>query len=117
MDHARHGETEAHLSAEDGVDPVGMDPLYHYSVRAKSLKSRLALQGFGLAQLTRHPIAYLASERDDEERFTPDSWQVHESAFGDAEGLLTALLKWKAAAGRTKWWLPPENSHDQYVSS
>jgi hypothetical protein len=59
----------------------------------------------------------LAAERDDEERFIPDSWKATDAAFDDAEELFDALLRWKASRAGSNFRLQYETSHDQYMSS
>lgn len=95
---------ESFMDDGDSVDfpevggPTGN--LFSYGSTVHAIRSRLGIQGFGQGRVVEHAVRYLDSEREDLDRYVPESWKPFEEKFARSEQLLDALLAWERDALR-----------------
>ena len=74
--------------------------LFSYASTVHAIRSRLDLQGFGERRVVEHALRYLDSEREDDDRHVPESWEPFAAKFVRSDQSLDALLKWERGALR-----------------
>lgn len=72
--------------------------LFCYGSTVHAIRSRLDLQGFGQRRVVEHAVRYLDSEREDHDRYVPESWKPFEEKFARSDQLLDALMAWERDA-------------------
>lgn len=75
---------------------------FSYGSTVHAIRSRLALQGFGQRRVVEHAIRYLDDEREEPDRYRPESWEPFEEKFARSDQLLDALLAWDRDALRAR---------------
>jgi len=74
--------------------------LFSYASTAHAVRSRLDLQGFGQRRVVEHALRYLDSEREEQDRYVPETWEPFAAKFASSDQLLDALLEWERDALR-----------------
>lgn len=111
---------EALLDDTDDIEFVDADvpvgQLFSYVSTVKAIRSRLELQGFGPRRVQEHALRYLDGERDDSERYVPESRELFESRYAQSEELLEALLAWERDASQGRR-IRSSNPEDRFLES
>ncbi len=69
--------------------------LYVFRTSVRTMRARLDLQGFALADVRHSAVQYLQAEREDEERYLPDELRDIEAQYATPSDVLDGALKWR----------------------
>ncbi|KAA1427488.1 hypothetical protein [Nocardioides antri] len=111
------GDSEGEeLSGADVIDDSST-PAFFYRSTVHAIRSRLALQGFGSDRVRQSAVTYLDGERDQPDRYLPETWVPLVEKFRSSEQLLDAMLAWEADSLRGRRLGGSFHSEDRFLES